>query len=105
MTREQRIHDALTTAFAPEVLGVENESHTHSVAPGSETHFKVLVVSRAFDGKSRVERQRLVQDLLASELRSGLHALSMRLLTPEQYAEGGASGFVSPACLGGSKRG
>ncbi len=84
-------------------LVVENESHMHSVPPGSETHFKVLVVSAAFEGLGPVDRHRRVHGLLSDELRSGLHALTLRALTPAQWEAEGASGFQSPACLGGSK--
>lgn len=82
---------------------VENESHKHSVAPGSETHFKVLVVSSSFEGLGAVERHRRVHALLSDELRAGLHALTLRALTPAQWQEDGAAGFQSPECLGGSK--
>jgi BolA protein len=86
-------------------LAVENESRMHNVPPGSETHFKVLVVSAGFDGLSLVDRHRRVQDLLRDELRSGLHALTIRALTPAQWEQEGAAGFQSPPCLGGSKAG
>lgn len=102
--RALRIQDLLTTALAPEVLLIEDESHMHS---GSrvETHFKVLVVSALFEGLSRVDRQRRVNEILADELKSGLHALTQRALTPKEWAtQGSAAGFISPACLGGGKK-
>jgi BolA protein len=100
---QRAIEEKLTSALSPTHLVVENESHMHAVKPGSESHFKVLVVSEAFEGKSRVERQRRVNEILRDELAQGLHALSMRALTPNELARGGADGFVSPKCLGGSK--
>jgi stress-induced morphogen len=100
---QQRIVEKLTAALAPLHLDVMNESHMHSVAPGSETHFKVLVVSPAFESQSLVQRHRTVNDVLADELRAGVHALSIRALTPSQWEADGASGFRSPPCLGGSK--
>ena len=105
MNRQERIERALREAFRPEQLGVENESNRHSVPPGSETHFKVLVVSEAFAGQGLVARQRRINELLRDEFAAGLHALSLRLLTPEQWRQGAGEGFVSPACLGGSKAG
>jgi BolA protein len=105
VSRQERIERTLTEAFRPERLGVENESNRHGVPPGSETHFKVLVVSEAFAGQSPVARQRRVNDLLRGEFAAGLHALSLRLLTPDQWRQGAGEGFVSPACLGGSKAG
>jgi BolA protein len=97
----ERIETKLRAALEPVTLVVENESHMHNVPKGSETHFKVLVVSPAFDGLGRLDRQRKVNALLADEFKSGLHALTMRTLTP---AEGDVAGdFASPPCLGGSK--
>jgi stress-induced morphogen len=95
----ERIEEKLSTALSPSLLVVENESHMHNVPKGSETHFKVLIVSAEFDGVSRVDRQRKINGLLKDEFASGLHALTMRALTP---AEELPSDFVSPACLGGS---
>jgi BolA-like protein 1 len=103
VTRHQTIHEKLTLALQPVHLDVENESRMHSVPPGSETHFKVVVVSAAFEGLGLVDRHRRVNEALAEELRRGLHALTIRALTPGQWSEQGAAGFQSPACLGGSK--
>lgn len=100
---QQRIHDKLTAALHPVHLDVVNESHMHSVAPGSETHFKVLIVSPAFEGQALVQRHRAVNGALAEELANGVHALSIRALTPAQWEADGATGFKSPPCLGGSK--
>jgi BolA protein len=105
MSRQESIRTRLSSALDPVHLDVENESHMHSVAPGSETHFKVLVVSQAFAGLGAVERHRRVHDLLREELASGLHALSLRALTPDEWAHKGEAGFRSPPCLGGSKAG
>lgn len=98
MSFQQRIEEKLASALAPTHLVVENESHMHSVKPGSETHFKVLVVSAAFEGVARVARQRAVNLALRDELASGVHALTMRALTPAEWEAGGADGFVSPVC-------
>jgi stress-induced morphogen len=103
VTRQERIEKALAAAFNPQHLAVENESHQHSVKPGSETHFKVLLVSETFAELDRIARHRRVHAELASELASGLHALSLRALTPAEWAAQGREGFVSPPCLGGSK--
>jgi BolA protein len=105
VTRRERIEETLRATFAPTALAVDNESHMHSVPKGSETHFKVLVVSPAFAGMSRVARHRKVNEALAAELSSGLHALSIRALDPSEHEANGAEGFESPKCLGGSKAG
>lgn len=105
MTRQERIQEKLSTALSPVFLEVENESHNHNVPAGSETHFKVLVVSPAFEGLGSVDRHRRVHAALADELKKGLHALTLRALTPTQWAAEGGADFVSPPCLGGSKQG
>jgi BolA protein len=96
----------LTAALAPLQLEVENESYKHAGPPGSESHFKVLVVSAAFDGVPLLERHRLVHAALAEELKpGGVHALSISAKTPAQMAAAGGR-VVAPAtppCLGGSK--
>lgn len=93
----------LTEALAPIQLSVENESYKHSVPKGSETHFKVTLVSAMFEGLSTVDRHRRVHAVLADELQGGVHALTLRLLTPEQWQASGAEPFTSPPCLGGGK--
>jgi BolA-like protein 1 len=98
----ETIREKIQTSLSPAHLEVDNESHMHSVPKGSETHFKVLVVSEAFSGMSPVDRHRKVNAVLSAEFSSGLHALSLRTLTPEQWAKE-RTPFESPKCLGGSK--
>ena len=82
----------LTAAFAPQSLEVVDESHRHAGHAGAtrddgsqgETHFHVRLVSAAFDGVSRVERQRRVYAALADELKGSVHALSLSALTPSE---------------------
>ncbi len=93
----------LESAFAPEVLEVINESSMHSVPPGSESHFKVVIVSDAFSGQSPVARHRTVNQALASEISNGLHALSIEARSPTEWAERRGQTTDSPPCLGGSK--
>jgi BolA protein len=80
----------LTTAFAPARLDVVDDSARHAghagAGAGGESHFNVLIVSDAFAGKSRVERQRLVYGVLAAELAGPVHALSLTLLTAAEAA-------------------
>ncbi|AHI05423.1 BolA-like protein [Bdellovibrio bacteriovorus W] len=102
-SRLERLQDLLDNQLHPSVLQIENESDKHSVPPNSETHFKVLVVSEIFVGKSRIDRQRLVNDIIAGEYKTGLHALTQRALTPEEWAKEAGIPFESPDCLGGSK--
>lgn len=104
MSRETRLRGLLESAFAPQSLILENESHGHSVPSGSETHFKLVMVSERFTGRARIDRQREVMDALREEFSSGLHALTMRLFTPDEW-EKVRDGFqmVSPPCHGGSQ--
>ncbi len=102
---EQTIREKIQLAFTPVHLELVNESHTHSVPENSETHFKLVVVSESFEGLSRVVRQRKVYDVLQAELApGGVHALTQRALTPQEWQSEGVGNFESPDCHGGSKR-
>lgn len=96
---ERKIAETLTPAH----LEVINESHMHNVPPGSESHFKLVIVADAFDGVSRVRRQQQVHGILAKELQDDIHALSMQTMTPSEWTARGGKVMESPACLGGSK--
>jgi len=80
------IAQKLSAAFAPVELSVEDESAKHAghagSRPGGETHFRVRIVSSAFEGMNRVERHRRVNDVLAGELRDQIHALALTTLAP-----------------------
>ena len=102
-TQQQTIQQKLQEAFAPIHLEVINESHMHSVPPGSESHFKVVVVSDAFSGEKPINRHRQVNAVLKVELAGGIHALALHTLTPEEWLKRGGAVANSPPCLGGSK--
>ena len=103
MIVQRSIETKLQGALAPAHLEVINESHMHSVPPGSESHFKVIVVSERFEGEALVARHKTVNALLRDELQGGVHALSMQTLTPAEWARRGGAVPPSPACRGGSK--
>lgn len=106
MTMQQRIEEKLTKALEPERMLLVNESHKHSVPKGSETHWNLIVVSGRFEGLSRVQRQRTVYGVLDEEMKQkpGVHALTMKALTPAEWeAAGGEVTNPAPKCLGGSK--
>jgi BolA protein len=92
MSVEASIRAKLTKALAPERLEVVNESHLHAGhrdAPGTgESHFRVVVVSAAFAGKSRLARHRLVNEVLAAELAGKVHALALDLQAPGEASKG-----------------
>jgi BolA protein len=104
-TTQQTIQQKLQDAFAPIHLEVINESHMHSVPEGSESHFKVVVVSSAFEGEKLIGRHRKVNEVLTEELHGGIHALALHTLTPEDWFNRGGTVEASPPCLGGSKQG
>ncbi|KAM4612452.1 bolA-like protein 1 isoform 1-T2 [Discoglossus pictus] len=99
---ESSIRSKLTKSLEPTHLEVLNESYMHAVPKGSETHFKVVVVSEMFNGKSLIQRHRLVNELLAEELAGPVHALSIQAKTTCQWEENPVIS-KSPACMGGSK--
>ncbi|HKJ71953.1 MAG TPA: BolA/IbaG family iron-sulfur metabolism protein [Gammaproteobacteria bacterium] len=101
MSVQDAIEHKLREELDPVHLEVLNESHMHNVPPGSESHFKVFVVSPAFAGQKRVGRQRLINQVLAEELANGVHALSMHTLTPEEWDAQDRETLASPKCLGG----
>ena len=78
----------LTAAFAPVALEVVDDSDHHQghsgAREGGESHFTVTVVAEAFRGLTRIQRQRLVNGALAEELRGPVHALSLRVLAPDE---------------------
>lgn len=82
------IERKLKAAFAPARLKVIDESHLHvghaGARPGGESHYRIEIVAQAFAGKSRLERQRAVYAALADELTSGVHALALTTLTPDE---------------------
>ena len=94
LTTREAIAEKLTKAFAPERLEVIDDSHRHAghagARPGGETHYSVHIVSQAFRGKSRIERHRMVNAALASELQGGVHALAIRAAAPGEAEPSGA---------------
>ena len=92
MSVQQAITDKLNQAFAPDALEVVNDSHRHAghaSSPGTgESHFTVKIVSSVFSGKSRLERHRMVNAVLANELSGEIHALAIAASAPEEGARG-----------------
>lgn len=101
MTVKQRIEAKVKSLLDPQHLEVVNESGNHNVPQGSESHFKLLVVSKGFAGKSLVDRHRMIYGLLEQELKAGLHALALHTYTPEEWI-GYQSSKKSPPCQGGT---
>ncbi|SDW79968.1 transcriptional regulator, BolA protein family [Nitrosomonas eutropha] len=98
---KNRIESRLQS-LQPQFLEVLNESHRHNVPAGSESHFKVTVVSAVFDDKPLVARHRLVNATLTNEIIRSIHALALHTFTPAEWQERHDAARTSPPCLGGS---
>merc|ERR1711970_979996 len=98
---EQSVKSNLESNFSPTHLKIMNESYMHNVPKGSETHFKVLVVSKLFEGKTLIQRHRSVNSALSDQLSSGVHALSIVAKTPEEWSKMSEEVEPSPKCRGG----
>src|SRR5437870_12991967 len=80
------IVEKLSTAFAPLRLDVVDDSHRHEGhaghRPGGESHFSISIVAEAFSGKSRIERHRMINEILREEFEGGVHELAIEALAP-----------------------
>lgn len=103
MSVQSDISAKLASQFAPEHLEVINESHQHSVPAGSESHFKVVIVSAQFAQQRLIARHQSIYRLLAEELAGPVHALALHTYTPEEWQARQGSAPASPTCMGGSK--
>lgn len=84
----ERLKSKLEDAFTPQRLEIHDDSDKHSghagAREGGESHFSVLIVSDAFEGLTRVARQRLINAALREELAGPIHALSIQAKTPAE---------------------
>jgi BolA protein len=103
MSIQDRINERLQSRFDLHHLEVVNESGGHNVPPGSETHFKVILVSPQFEGLRLIQRHRLVHETLAEELASGVHALAVHTYTDAEWRSRFGSAPMSPPCEGGGR--
>lgn len=104
MTIQEQIEQKIQQAIQPDFLEVINESHMHNVPAGSESHFKVTVVSGDFQGIRLIARHQRINGILAEELNGKIHALALHTLTPEEYFAKAGKVADSPLCLGGAKQ-
>ena len=103
LSTQDIISEKLDQRFDLKHLDVVNESGNHNVPPGSETHFKVVLVSPDFEGSRLIARDRAVNETLAQELAGGVHALALHTYTPGEWAARFGDATMSPPCLGGRK--
>ncbi|SDK30360.1 BolA family protein [Microbulbifer yueqingensis] len=101
MSLAVQIEQKLSDAFAPQHIEVQCESHLHNVPAGAEMHFRVVLVSDAFEGLRKVHRHQRVYAALAEEMAGPVHALALHLYTPEEWR---GQAPDSPQCLGGGKK-
>ena len=101
-TIQSTIIKKLDVAFSPDHLEVINESASHNVPEGSESHFKVTLVSQTFDGMRSVKRHQAVYGVLAEYMGSPIHALALHTYTADEWGQREGSPD-SPNCLGGGK--
>ena len=91
----------IQSSFNPTHFELINESHLHSVPKNSETHFKAIIISDSFIGKSHIERHQLVHKILGEDMKK-IHALSLICKLPSEWSLNSEIN-VSPKCKGGSK--
>jgi BolA protein len=103
MQVENQLRERVNERFSPQWLELVNESHQHNVPANSETHFRLVMASAAFEGRRPVARHQLVYAELAELLAGPVHALAMHLYTPEEWQAREGAAAASPQCLGGSK--
>jgi BolA protein len=101
MSVQQTIEDKIRDSIEIEFLEVVNESDQHNVPAGSESHFKLTVVSPAFNDKNLVAQHRMINAVLKDELAGPVHALALHTYRPEEWQQRQGTSPQSPPCLGG----
>ena len=99
MEVQTRIDSKVRQAFSPAHFELTNESHLHNVPAGSESHFRLVIVSESFTGRSAVQRHQAVYRVLAAEMEGPVHALGLQTFTPTEWDD--RQKLDSPPCLGG----
>ena len=105
--RNQGVKDTISQKLAAAIdlqhLEVVNESDKHNVPAGSESHFKVVLVSDAFKDMTLVAQHRQVNSILSDELANSIHALAIHTYTEEKWRKKNGETPLSPPCIGGSR--
>ena len=96
-----QIKQKLTDDFEPAYMELQNESHMHA-GPATDSHFKLVLVSAAFEPLNAVKRHQAVYKTLNQELAGSVHALAMHLYSPAEW-ELEKNVPDSPACAGKNK--
>ena len=98
MKTHNQISKKLNKNFNLEYIEILNESHMHNVDLGSESHFKIVMVSSAFKDQTLVKRHQLVYTILVDEIQNGIHALALHMYTPTEWKNNLKKNFKSPDC-------
>ncbi len=98
----EQIEQRVRAAMAVTHLELENESHMHSVGPGAQTHFRLVVVADQFAGQMPVRRHQAVYAAVGDLFEQGLHALALHTFTPAEWQARGGQAEASPTCRGGA---
>ncbi len=100
---KERLTALIEGSLHPDYLEVIDESYMHNVPKGSQSHFKIVVVSDQFEDVPLVARHRQINSLVKSLFADSLHALALHTMTPAEWASRGGTFPKSPQCMGGSK--
>ena len=100
MSKQQELEQRLCQEFEPHFIAVENESYMHSSGCGADSHFKIVLVSDAFEGISKVARHQKIYQLFSQDLKNGIHALALHLYTKQEWDKLGRQFPKSPNCAG-----
>ena len=98
MAVQDTLKQKLEESFQPVVLKIINESPNHNVPEGSESHFRVIIVSQKFEGVSTIKRHQMIYNIVSEELKNKIHAFSQHTLTPKEWVQKGGSLPSSPPC-------
>ena len=104
MKIQNNIEKKLLSHFDPQHLEVINESAMHNVPAGSESHFKVVIVTPMFGGERLINRHRAVNAILKEELANDIHAFALHTYTQGEWHNLFGAFPTSPNCLGGGKK-
>ncbi|WP_044407863.1 BolA family protein [Thiomicrospira microaerophila] len=85
MTMQQQIEDQVKQMLTPIYMRVDNESHMHA-GPAADSHFKLVLVSPAFEGLARVKRHQCVYKALAAQM-THIHALALHTYSPKEWQD------------------
>lgn len=102
MSVQEQVGERIAARLDCQHLEVQNESHKHRVPEGSESHFKVVVVSDEFENEKLLDRHRLINEALADLLAGQIHALALHTYTTREWRDKNGDAPMTPPCRGGS---